>query len=341
MNGLIRKMCILKQLKKGFSADGAPLGGVVRVEKYGKPVTLQISLINFAPLSEGQYVCVLCDKSGERLVFALTPRVGEYCAENTPFDPEKGFCALVCFVKNDVICLAAGQNGGGSYSLKLLLDGLKPPERKSVAPASVPAQPAAAERQEAKKEIEEPPMPGKTPKEERGRTDKKYDDEAVSEVNYYADGKRAGAVSAGLENENAVAESGKTATDGPRAEKNEDDPLEELFHPFRFTDGQSYYLKVKDELEELFSKGERMRELECAVPNSEWVRVTEGCAVGIVYEELHARYIAYALPARTDVPPKGMENACFIPLRNAAEYRGYFVLFQDAATGECVRVGIN
>ncbi|MBP5242570.1 MAG: hypothetical protein J6Z36_02645, partial [Clostridia bacterium] len=87
MNGLIRKMCILKQLKAGFSADGAPLSGVARVEKYGKTITLQISLINFAPLSEGKYCCVLCDKSGERLFFPLFPRVTEYTAENASFDP--------------------------------------------------------------------------------------------------------------------------------------------------------------------------------------------------------------------------------------------------------------
>ena len=324
MNGLIKKMCILKELKKGFSADGAPLGGVVRVEKYGRPVALQISLINFAPLTEGQYVCVLCDKSGERLVFALTPRVGEYRADNTEFDPEKGFCALVCFVKNDVTCLAAGQNGGGSYSLKLLLDGLKPPEKP------------AEKKVSASSEIEEKeaPMPENKPKKEKV---KRYDDEAISEENYYA--KRTGERTAGigLEDENAVAESKEATEDGARVEKDENDTIEELFHPFAFTDGQSYYLKVKDELEALFAKGERTHELESALPNSEWVKVTDGCAVGIIYEELQARYIAYALPARSATPPKGMESACYIRGKES----GYFVLFQDAATGECVRVGIN
>lgn len=329
MNGLIKKMCILKELKKGFSADGAPLGGVVRVEKYGKPVALQISLINFAPLSEGQYVCVLCDKSGERLIFALTPRVGEYRAENTEFDPEKGFCALVCFVKNDVVCLAAGQNGGGSYSLKLLLDGLKPPEKTVEKKVSAPSKTETKVEKEA-------PMPAIKPKKENAR-EKRYDDEAVSEENYYARRKGERTAGIGLEDENAVAESDKTTADGARAEKDENDTIEELFHPFAFTDGQSYYLKVKDELEALFSKGERTRELESALPNSEWVKVTDGCAVGIVYEELQARYIAYALPARSATPPKGMENACYIPVKEG----GYFVLFQDAATGECVRVGIN
>lgn len=331
MDGLIRKMCILKQLKKGFSADGAPLGGVIRVEKYGKPVVLQISLINFAPLSEGQYVCVLCDKSGERLIFPLTPRVGEYRADDTPFDPEKGFCALICFVKSEVVCLAAGQNGGGSYSLKLLLDGLTPPEK------SLPSRPKDAEN--TKKTV---PMPEITQKKEEIRKEKKYDDEAISEENYYARRDRKEKACKGMEDENAVAASAEEKAHGTGAQKNEDDTVEELFRPFKFTDGQSYYLKVKDELESLFSKGERMRALEGAIPNSEWVNVTDGCAVGLIYEELHVRYIAYALPARGDTPPKDMKDACFIPTAGeSGACGGYFVLFQDAATGACVRIGIN
>ena len=129
MNGLIKRMCILKQLKTGFSADGNPLSGVVRVERYGKLSTLQLSLINFAPLSQGRYVCVLCDKQGERLIFPLTPQVSEYRTENSDFNPEKGFCAVVCFVKTGLSeCLAAGQYGSGGYNLKLLLEGVALPQ---------------------------------------------------------------------------------------------------------------------------------------------------------------------------------------------------------------------
>lgn len=326
MNGFIKRMCILKQLKAGFSADGNPLGGVIRVERYGTLSTAQVSLINFAPLSEGRYVCVLCDKEGERLVFSLSPQIGEYRAENSLFNPEKGFCALVCFIKNTVVeCLAAGQYGGGGYNMKLLLDGLGMPEKKEVK-----KEPAVSELP--------PPMPEK--KIEILKL-QKYDDEVISQTDYYAE-ERAhenGNSTQNIKDENAVAKSPQKETYGTDVTKN--DQTESILHPFKFTDGQSYYLSVKDELEELFSSSPRVDGLKNALPNSEWVQVDNsgGCLVGIVYENLQVRYIAYALPAQGKTPPHELKDACFIPVNPYADIEnGYFVLFQDAATGETVTV---
>lgn len=323
MNGFIRKMCILKELKKGFSADGAPVGGVVRVEKYGDTLLAQVSLINFAPLTEGEYICVLCDRSGERTIFPLTSHASEYRAEHSPFEPGKGFCALICFIRREAVFLAAGQNGGGTYSLKLLKEGLVPPAR--VAP------PVEREKDD-KNGIPMPENKDKFKKE-------KYDDEAVSEVNYYADGERE--TDKDMENEDALSASGKEEADGQNVQKNVDDTPEKAFRTFTFCDGQSYYLKVKDELEKLFSEGRRADWLERAVENSEWVELEEGCAVGVVYEELSVRYVAYALPAGEDVPPAGMENAFLVFATKDGLRRRYFVLFQDAATGECVKTEIG
>jgi hypothetical protein len=111
-------------------------------------------------------------------------------------------------------------------------------------------------------------------------------------------------------------------------------------HPFKVSDGQSFYLSVKDELEELFAKGERTDIFKKALPHSEWVKVKDGdgCLLGQVYENLQVRYIAYALPATTRQLPEGMEKACYIPTDPVHPAKGYYVLFQDAATGECVQI---
>lgn len=347
MNGLVKRMCILKQLKTGFSADGNPLSGVVRVERYGKLSAVQLSLINFAPLSQGKYVCVLCDKQGERLIFTLLPDKTDYRTENSAFDPEKGFCALVCFVKTDAVCIAAGQYGSGGYNLKLLLNGLTAAEKR--------------ENAQEPKGFDPPPMPekeivfvrgegegfpvklpaGKTPEPAPMPAPPKYDDEAVSEENYYAEGEHAtGDTAADTQNENAFAAGETPPADGRAAA--DDGAPEDVRRPFRIAEGQTYFLKIKEELEELFAAGERTDALQAALPGSEWVRVADagGCLVGVVYEDALVKYIAYALPAGAEqTPPAELEGACFLPEDPLSpEKGGYFVLFQDAGTGEVVRV---
>lgn len=325
MNGLIKRMCILKQLKSGFSADGSPLSGVVRVERYGKLSTMQLSLINFAPLSSGRYICILCDKQGERLIFPLSSDLGEYKNDTSPFNPEKGFCALVCFVKNNALeCVAAGQYGGGGYNIKLLTEGITMPEKKA---------------QNA--ETAESVAPVQKEKEIIFVAPQKYDDEAISQSNYFEEEEENEQVnfSENIEDENAFTKIEKEEADGFDVAKN--DEVEELFHPFKVADGKEYYLKIKDELEELFVAGERVDDLKAALPESEWVKVkdSDGCLVGVVYENLEVKYIAYALPAKEKTPPKEIKNACFIPVNPLSdENEGYFVLFQDVATGECVKV---
>ena len=57
----IKKTCILRQLKNGFSADGNPLSGIVKVEQYAQHIGLEISTANLAPLSEGEYHLLIAD----------------------------------------------------------------------------------------------------------------------------------------------------------------------------------------------------------------------------------------------------------------------------------------
>lgn len=334
MNGFIRKMCIIKQLKSGFSADGTPIGGVVRVESFAGRLTLQISLINFAPVSEGRYVCVLCDRQGERLYFPLLSGVGEYKADNEKFNPEKGFCCLICFIRKEAACIAAGQYGGGVYSMRNLLSGIvceeEPPISTPPAPPSVPRAPEKTSFVE-NKATEAPVSEGK---------EEKYNDELLSEENYYA---RESSLSSTVEDAESTAKTlGEKS--GKGTSENEDDFDGECFPPFKITDGKDYYRMVKDELENLFSKKKRSLELIKTFPHSEWVEVPDanGCLIGKIYENLEVRYIAYALPAKSKTLPEGMEKACYIPvdpLKNS-QTEGYYVLFQDVSTGECVQVNM-
>ena len=50
----IKKMCVLRQIRPGFSGDGKQAGGVVKAEQYGKNLSVEVSVIGFAPLAAGE-----------------------------------------------------------------------------------------------------------------------------------------------------------------------------------------------------------------------------------------------------------------------------------------------
>ena len=114
-------------------------------------------------------------------------------------------------------------------------------------------------------------------------------------------------------------------------------------HAFE-TDSDGYYRAVKTEIDELLRSYPRDDTLKGAFSCSEWVRVKGSkqnpeYLVGVVYLNGRARYICYALAAQNkNEPPEEIKNVCsFVPLSPFDENKGFFVIFQSAATGECVK----
>ena len=118
-------MCILRQAKQGFSGDGKTLSGLVKVEQYGKNLAVEVSVINFAPLISGEYYCVLSDRKGKTEMLPL--RGKSLFNILTDMDISDGFCAVICFVKNEILPIAYGVNGNGSYDWKSILNATLPP----------------------------------------------------------------------------------------------------------------------------------------------------------------------------------------------------------------------
>ena len=109
-------------------------------------------------------------------------------------------------------------------------------------------------------------------------------------------------------------------------------------------DPDGYYLAVKEEVDQLFKNYPMDKTLQGAFSSSEWVRI-QGTAkhpqylVGIVKTDGRARYICYALATEDkNNPPKEIKNVCtFVPLSPFEIDKGFFVIFQSASTGECIR----
>ncbi len=104
----------------------------------------------------------------------------------------------------------------------------------------------------------------------------------------------------------------------------------------------SYYEQVSDQIEKLFTEGTRETELESLMPHTKWVRVDfsgDGrfYVVGLVGDK--PDYICYGLPADySPEPPDEISGYCgWLPLDvKNPQGKGYWLLYQDADTGESV-----
>lgn len=324
----VKKMCILRQIKQGFSGDGKALSGLIKVEQYGKNLAVEVSVINFAPLASGEYFCLLSDGKGKTEMLAL--RGKSIFNILTDMDVSGGFCAVVCYVKNEVVPIAYGINGNGSYDWKRILDASLPP----VFPKTDVACEALAEYVSPS----QPNAPLPSVEEERA-----YDDDTLASENYFKENEdECQQPEEIIQNANTQSAGQNQATQaGSNPAPNGD--FARVLHPFK-SNADGYYHTVKEELEELFRTYPRDETLCGAFSCSEWVRVygDEGAPqylVGVLYEDGTASYICYALSAKqTDAPPKEIEGVCtFVPTSALQNADGFYVIFQSAASGECVR----
>ena len=334
----VKKMCILRQIKQGFSADGKTLSGLIKAEQYGKNLAVEVSVINFAPLLSGEYYCLLSDGKGKTEMLCL--RGKSLFNILTDMDISGGFCGIVCHVKTDVVPIAYGVNGNGQYDWKKILNATLPP----VFPKNQEKISEKTERAEALAAMESfSPAEAETSTSAATKTSHEYDDESIVEENYFKE----------QENErkqfketfeNAHSESTtQSENEKERSNLKKNGDASRVLHPFK-TNPDGYYLSIKAEIEELFKTYPRDKTLVGAFSCSDWVRI-KGTAkdpqylVGVIYEDGRARYICYALATENkDEPPEEIKNVCaFVPFSVFDTTRGFFIIFQSASSGECVK----
>ena len=293
MGGYTKNIAVIRGLKNGFSVDGGELSGLVKAEKYGYNLKVEVSLINFAPLTQGRYVCAISDGKSVCVMDGLT--FDGICEVDTA----DGFAALICFV-NDEVAPVASAVCGNFHSAAI---GIK----------------EEIERQEyAKKEA---PI--------------KYEDEALSEVNYYEFGET-------HKDSGAVRESKKAEKKGNGVSQNEAAYSSKEEHSGGLSSGGNFYSRMKTEIENVLSSYPKESALENMVENSRWVRITYGDGkfyiFGVISGGGEAQYICYGVPTdNPDSPPAGFENSSFIPAYPEGN-SGYWVMYQDAKTGASIKI---
>ena len=346
----VKKMCILRQVKQGFSADGKALTGLIKAEQYGKNIAVEVCVMNFAPLTSGEYFCLLSDGNKKTEMLAL--RGKSLFNLLTDMDISDGFCAVICHVKTEVVPIAYGVSGNHVYDWRAILNATLPPvfpKNQGDIPLSAPEEKPNIFAENAQEKQAEFLLdtPTDTAREQSKKLDawkeNSYDDERVAEENYYKEKEdERKQFEEIIENAYATGASEKSGAE-ERADLAEDGDAPRVLHPFaRQPDG--YYLSVKGEIDELFNTYPRDDTLAGAFSCSEWVRVRGEAGapqylVGVLYEDGKASYICYALAAQDkDQPPEEIKKVCaFVPSSLFDDTKGFFVIFQSAASGECIK----
>ncbi len=291
--GYTKNIAVIRGLKSGFSADGGSLSGLVKAEKYGASLKVEVSLINFAPLTEGRYVAAISDGKKVCILDGLSfDGVSEV-------DTSAGFAALICFVNGTVSPVASAICGAFQSAAMGI-----------------------------REEIE---------KLERVKNDG-YNDEALAQENYYE-------YEQTDKDRGAVRENTEKEKDGESVRKNEKDNVVREKEPTAGgLAGGDFFGRMKDEIEKVLSSYPSERALEETVEDSRWVRINYGgdkyYVFGVIYGGGKPRYICYGVPS-TDSrrPPESLSNlASYIPSSPENADGGYWVMYQDAATGASVKI---
>ena len=329
-----KRLCVLKQIKKGFSVDGSALSGAVYAERMGQEVIITPKIGALAPLREGRYA------------LALWIGGSTYCLELKGNEPlripetnslKDGFSALICFVRGGAEPLAYGFCGGAPTDYAPLLRVFE--RKEKAAPSEKLRSEKLQEVQEnencfrggeneavvARESQKSEPDPEKC-----GPGESKYDDEAIADADYF------GGIWEALEDAGASAQ---TENEEPQAAAGGcscADETDKAVHPFAIPrGGLAYYNEIAPKLKEALKKYPRDEHLMQTFPNSEWVRA-ENALLGIIYAEGLPRYLCVAMKS---APPKEVEDcSIFVPESPYSETEGYYVVFQDADSGDYVRI---
>ena len=108
-------------------------------------------------------------------------------------------------------------------------------------------------------------------------------------------------------------------------------------------DNKDFYSGIKERYEELFVVYPAEKRLSSLIPDSEWVKINydgdDYYVVGKLSENGKIVLLGYGVPGKKNVtPPKiADEMASWLTVPDMRPYDGYWLIFQDAATGKVTK----
>ena len=333
LTGYTKKIAVIKQVQSGFSSDSGSLSGLVKAETYAGFLKVEVSLINFAPLTEGRYVLGITDG----LKTAIFEGNSYECESD--FNLSFGFAFLVCFCNGNCQPVASAACGQMACALPDLKEEMKKSES-------------------AKKETADKSRETKKISQEKPNTNAAaYDDEAIAEENYYEydldenggalrkDKTQKKSGNSSGENEKALGaiQAQKMRLDQAYIRgnvKNEVASAETDKTKKPDLAGGDFYDRMRADIEKIFAAYPKEEGLETAMEGSRWAKISYGegkyYVFGVLSVEGVPRYICYGVPSSDGQnPPKSLANcASFMPVKGG----GYWIMYQDAHTGVSVKI---
>ena len=186
-----KRVCVLKQVRKGFTADGGDLTGAVYAERLGETLTVTPRILGIAPVREGRFALVVW-VGGTTYCLELTGG-SAIRAEKAP-SLKEGFAALLVFLRGEAEPVAFGTVGNAPKSYSTLLaavDGEKRPIPNPLPPFEVPfpSTPNAPRAPGVPMPGPEPAPPEEDEQRPFRQGSEKYDDEAIAAGDYFRSAK--------------------------------------------------------------------------------------------------------------------------------------------------------
>lgn len=324
MNGK-NNLLVLKQTEKGYSSSDKPLSGIVRIEEENGVSVLYLSPLNFSAALGGEYFACLLDGKKKLTEFTLGMRpVAANFTLASPPDLSYGFAFGIQYVKNGLpvhVAFAKTENFQSNITdFKKKVGELWLSKRKEI--------------------LQTPKQPSK---------EELYDDEAVATENYYEADKKIPLLKEteneriGNEDVNADIGEQKIEREKPNDAFNAENETN-FSSSEKFTEANPFYNSAIENLNGLFDKFPEDFSLKKVFPLSRWIKINYGTdkfyVVGEVFENDKVKYICYGVPSKySETPPKELDGVCtFVPLSLFnAKGDGYWIMFQDAVTGDCVK----
>lgn len=160
-----------------------------------------------------------------------------------------------------------------------------------------------------------------------------------------------------IENKNIISVDGSVNLD--KEEQLKDNSVVELFEyndkelddmiDEELEKDKSFFELIGEQIDELFSKYPSEKYLESIISNSKWVKVDfenngKEYVLGLIYENDAVKYVCYGVPGKRSVaPPKDLEDYNqWVPLDfSNVNGEGYWLMYQDAMTGDSIKLEIG
>lgn len=315
-----KKVLLLKESTFGFSSSTSHVGGIVRIEYESGVSDLSVTLVNVKPLGGEYYLFLVFDK---KTAFSFPLGKNPFSFRKTvDFIPpvSNGVSAGLIYLENNlptVVAFAKTEN---------FLYGIK----------------------DFKKFVFDKfadPLP------QANNCKEEYDDEIVATENYFDFDKDFSSKLGLLKDFDYVKDKDALFTNLSKTKENQktannttcDDETDAGFVK-AFSVNNPYYLSVKKDIENIFSSFPLEEHLTTLSQDGKWAKINYSAdkyyVVGVLKESGKEKYICYGVPAPySPTPPKELEGFCSFVPKSVFNLKGdgYFIMFQDAVTGKCVK----